>query len=147
MHVAKSARLKTSYLFPSASLSFFVDLLSAVLPGEYEQETWQLNETEKLLSIPQLQSEGNACFAKGELLGAKDKYFTALNRVELLLLKEHPASSEVKALNLFKVPLLLNYSLCLMRIGESYEALNHLDTALSLDPSKSMTPVDLFYVC
>lgn len=103
-------------------------------PGGYERETWQLTESEKLASVPLLQTEGNALFSGGDFRGAERKYFTAISHLEQLILKEHPSSSEAKELESQKVPLLLNYALCLMKRDEVYEAITHLDTALKLQP-------------
>jgi AH receptor-interacting protein len=51
--------------------------------------------------------------------------------------REQPGSDEVKGLEAQKAPLLLNYALCLMRGGEFYEATQHLNTALAIQPRKS----------
>ncbi|OXA63900.1 AH receptor-interacting protein [Folsomia candida] len=115
-------------------LSFLFELLSVSPPGGYERETWQLTESEKLASVPLLQTEGNALFSGGDFRGAERKYFTAISHLEQLILKEHPSSSEAKELESQKVPLLLNYALCLMKRDEVYEAITHLDTALKLQP-------------
>jgi AH receptor-interacting protein len=57
------------------------------LPGEYEVESWQLSAEEKLASVPSLQAEGNAAFAKGDVPAATKKYFEAIARIEQLLLR------------------------------------------------------------
>lgn len=103
-------------------------------PGDYEQETWQLSEDEKLASIPLLRDEGNALFTSGDFRGAEAKYFDGIARLEQLLLKEHPSSDEARALEAQKVPLLLNYAFCLMKRSEFYESITHFTAVLKLQP-------------
>jgi AH receptor-interacting protein len=112
----------------------YIDLVSVSAPGQYEQESWQLTEDEKLASVPLLQHEGNNLFTEGQYGAAEHKYFEAISRLEQLSLREQPGSSDAKELDDQKCPLLLNYALCLMKRDEYYEAITHLDTALKVHP-------------
>jgi len=115
-------------------LIFTFDILRVERGGEYKQESWQLTDDERLASIPTLKEEGNAMFSSGDYKGAKSTYYEAIARLEQLALREKPGSEEVKELEEVKVPLLLNYALCLMKAQEYYAAIEHLSTVLKIEP-------------
>jgi len=48
--------------------------------------------------------------------------------------REKPGCDEYVELEAMKVPLLLNYSLCLMKTEEFYEAITHLTSVLKIEP-------------
>jgi len=117
--------------------SWPAEILELHLPGTFERESWQLSHEEKAASIPSLQAKGNDLFSKGDISAAKATYFEALGRIEQLALREQPGSAEAIALENQKTPLLLNYALCLMKESELHEALIHLNSALTADPSNN----------
>lgn len=63
------------------------ELLSAELPDEYEKESWQLDDTEKLSTINRLRNEGNDAYKAKDYEHAEQRYRTALGMVEQLILK------------------------------------------------------------
>lgn len=65
---------------------FFLELLQVVLPHEYEKETWQMTEDEKLKNIPLLKDKGNQFFKEKNYDAAMDTYATAIGMVEQLML-------------------------------------------------------------
>lgn len=74
---------------PSTDLNLFFlsELISIELPNEYEKESWQLNEDEKVKSVKECRELGNELYRKGKILEAEKKYQSALAIVEQLLMK------------------------------------------------------------
>lgn len=68
-------------------LEFILELLSVELPDEYEKESWQMEENEKLAKIPQLKDEGNKLYNNKEYEMAAEKYAFAIGMLEQLMLK------------------------------------------------------------
>lgn len=68
-------------------LEFILELLSVELPHEYEKETWQMEEGEKLEKIPKLKEEGNKLYQEKCYEKASDKYALAIGILEQLMLK------------------------------------------------------------
>lgn len=68
-------------------LEFIIELLQVEAPEEYEKETWQMEESEKLRRIPELKSEGNQLYYNKEYLKASEKYAMAIGMLEQLMLK------------------------------------------------------------
>lgn len=56
-------------------------------PEDYEKESWQLNEEEKLKKIPALKNQGNELYKQTEYSKACDKYAQAIGILEQLMLK------------------------------------------------------------
>lgn len=56
-------------------------------PGDYEKESWAMNEKEKLNMVPLLQEEGNQLYKKGKYAEAATKYAEALGNLEQLCLR------------------------------------------------------------
>lgn len=63
------------------------DLQEVEEPGDYEKESWAMDEDEKLQRIPQLKESGNTLYKQGRYGQAADKYAEALGMLENLLLK------------------------------------------------------------
>lgn len=55
--------------------------------GEYEQESWQLSEDEKMEAVPRLREEGNQLYKQKQYAAAADKYAQAIGYLEQLLLR------------------------------------------------------------
>lgn len=55
--------------------------------GEYEEESWQMTEEQKLKSVPYLREEGNTLYRKNQYAAAADKYAQAIGYLEQLMLK------------------------------------------------------------
>lgn len=68
-------------------LEFVFELLSVETPEEYEKETWQMTENEKLDAVPILKEEGNTFYRNKEYDKAAAKYSTAIGILEQLMLK------------------------------------------------------------
>ena len=91
--------------------------LSAKQPGKYKLSTWALSGKEMILEeLPNL--ERNFLFFCGNFGGATDVYRKALDNLEKMSLKECPHTNEWKTLQEKKVPLLLNYTQCKVRLSE-----------------------------
>ncbi len=63
------------------------ELTEVDLPGEYEKDSWAMNEGEQQEAIPRLKTEGNALFIQKKYDEAAEKYAQALGFLENLLLK------------------------------------------------------------
>lgn len=64
-----------------------LELISVELPTEYEKESWQLNDDEKVSAIEDFKNRGNAAFKQKNFIEAQDLYTRALGIVEQLMLK------------------------------------------------------------
>ncbi|XP_014224883.1 aryl-hydrocarbon-interacting protein-like 1 [Trichogramma pretiosum] len=117
------------------NLEFTIELLQAVQPTEYEKESWQMTEKEKLDNVPVLREKGNALFRQKNYEAASEMYAKAIGIVEQLMLSEKPKDPEWLKLDALKVPLLLNYSQCKLINKEYYAVIEHCNTVLKSDPN------------
>lgn len=115
-------------------LEFTIELLKVVLPNEYEKETWQMTEDEKLKSVPDLREKGNILFRKKDYDGASEIYAKAIGILEQLMLAEKPNDEEWLSLNKMKIPLLLNFAQCKLMKKEYYSVIEHCTTVLKSEP-------------
>lgn len=115
-------------------LIFTLEILSIQLPEEYEKESWQLNENEKIDSVESLRLKGNDFFKNNQILKAIESYSKALGIVEQLMLKEKPKDVEWMELAKLKTPLLLNYSQCKLLQREYYSVIELCTEVISYDP-------------
>lgn len=113
------------------------ELLSVHEPGEYEKDVWAMTAEERLGAVPVLKEQGNQSFQSGDMDAAMEKYREALEHLENLLLREKPREEEWNELQKMKVPLLLNYSQCLLNRGEFYEVIRHTSEVLDKDPDNA----------
>lgn len=63
-----------------------IELIKVVLPNEYEKESWQMTEDEKLENIPHLKEKGNAFFREKNYDSASETYAKAIGMLEQLML-------------------------------------------------------------
>lgn len=63
-----------------------IELIQIILPNEYEKETWQMTEDEKLKSVPDLKEKGNVFFRKKDYDRAAEMYAKAIGILEQLML-------------------------------------------------------------
>ncbi|XP_012256693.1 AH receptor-interacting protein [Athalia rosae] len=115
-------------------LEFTIELLEVVSPADYEKETWQMTEDEKLKNIPSLREKGNILFKEKKYKAASDTYATAIGMLEQLMLKEKPNDEEWLDLQKMKVPLLLNFAQCKLLNNEYYAVIEHCTTVLKSEP-------------
>ncbi|KOC70852.1 Aryl-hydrocarbon-interacting protein-like 1 [Habropoda laboriosa] len=115
-------------------LEFTIELVKVILPDEYEKESWQMTEDEKLKSIPNIKEKGNVLFKEKNYDGACDMYAKGIGILEQLMLAEKPNEEEWLALNQLKTPLLLNYAQCKLIQKEYYTVIEHCTTILKHDP-------------
>ncbi|VDM98752.1 unnamed protein product [Thelazia callipaeda] len=114
-------------------LRFIFHLLSVLQPEDYEPDSWQLEPDEKLASVGKLKESGNNDLKKGDYLNASLKYKEALNRLEILLLREKPGDPEWIDLDKQNVPVFLNLSLCYLNWKQYYEAIDAATEVLKRD--------------
>lgn len=115
-------------------LEFTIDLTDVILPEDYEKESWQMTEDEKLKSIPDIKEKGNALFKEKNYEEACNVYAKGIGMLEQLMLAEKPNGEEWLALNQLKIPLLLNYAQCKLMLKEYYAVIEHCTTVLKHDP-------------
>ncbi|XP_053987439.1 aryl-hydrocarbon-interacting protein-like 1 [Hylaeus anthracinus] len=115
-------------------LEFTIELVQVILPEEYEKESWQMTEDEKLKSIPDIREKGNMLFKEKNYEGACNVYAKGIGILEQLMLAEKPNDEEWLALNRLKIPLLLNYAQCKLIQKEYYVVIEHCTTVLKHDP-------------
>ncbi|XP_050465323.1 aryl-hydrocarbon-interacting protein-like 1 [Cataglyphis hispanica] len=115
-------------------LEFTIELIQVILPDEYEKESWQMTEDEKLKNIPHLKEKGNALFREKKYNSAAETYAKAIGILEQLMLAEKPNDEEWLSLNQMKIPLLLNYAQCKLLNKEYYSVIEHCSTVLKTEP-------------
>ncbi|KAK7791858.1 hypothetical protein R5R35_000906 [Gryllus longicercus] len=115
-------------------LEFIIELVSVISPEEYEKESWQMSEEEKLSAVPLLREQGNNLYRDKNYAAAAAKYAQAIGMLEQLMLSEKPGDEEWKALDQMKVPLLLNFSQCKLLEKDYYAVIEHCNTVLKSDP-------------
>lgn len=115
-------------------LIFTIEILSIEFPEEYEKESWQLNDEEKIESIDDFRLKGNEFFKNSQLVKAEESYSKALGMIEQLMLREKPKDEEWMALAKLKIPLLLNYSQCKLLSKEYYRVIECCTEVLSYEP-------------
>uniref|UniRef100_A0A2K5SFZ6 Aryl-hydrocarbon-interacting protein-like 1 n=1 Tax=Cebus imitator TaxID=2715852 RepID=A0A2K5SFZ6_CEBIM len=103
-------------------------------PSDYQRETWNLSNHEKMKVVPILHGEGNRLFKLGRYEEASSKYQEAIICLRNLQTKEKPW--EVQWLKLEKMinTLILNYCQCLLKKEEYYEVLEHTSDILRHHP-------------
>lgn len=116
------------------NLKFTFELLEVIMPGDYKKETWEMNDEEKLSSLPKLREEGNALYKNNNYVQASQKYAEALGRLEQLIIKEKPGDEEWTKLEKMKIPYLLNYAQCKLLEGNYYQVIEHTTTVLKHEP-------------
>ncbi|XP_063241341.1 AH receptor-interacting protein [Bacillus rossius redtenbacheri] len=114
-------------------LEFTFELIKVESPEEYERESWQMNEQEKLQDVPVLREEGNTLYRKGEYEAAAKKYAQAIGHLEQLMLNEKPGDKEWLDLDEKKRPLLLNYAQCKFQQGDYYAVIEHCSAVLKTE--------------
>uniref|UniRef100_A0A2K6FWU7 Aryl-hydrocarbon-interacting protein-like 1 n=1 Tax=Propithecus coquereli TaxID=379532 RepID=A0A2K6FWU7_PROCO len=112
---------------------FWCDIIVEA-PSEYQRETWNLSNDEKMKAVPVLHGEGNRLFKLGRYEEASAKYQEAIVCLRNLQTKEKPW--EVQWLKLEKMinTLILNYCQCLLKKEEYYEVLEHTSDILRHHP-------------
>lgn len=68
-------------------LIFTFEILSVELPNEYEKDTWQLEESEKIETIENYRQRGNEMYKENMVVEAAENYAFAIGIVEQLMLK------------------------------------------------------------
>lgn len=114
-------------------LIFTIENLSIELPEEYERESWQLNENEKLESVDTYRISGNEKFKQNKMKEAEEMYSLALGVLEQLMLREKPKDDEWNALAKLKIPLLLNYAQCKLIQKDFYRVIECCTEVLTYD--------------
>ncbi|CAF1302357.1 unnamed protein product [Adineta ricciae] len=117
------------------SLDFTFELIKVLRPGEFEKDTYLLNDEEKKRQIPELKLAGNDLYNAGQFAEAASKYGQALQFFEDLMLKEKPNDVDWRELDTQRRPLLLNFVQCQLKLGNFYSAIEHATTILDSDPS------------
>lgn len=111
-------------------LIFEIHLEKLEKQGDYEKESWQMDEKEKLEVLPKYKEEGNRLYKEKKYAEAAVKYGEALGCLEQLCLREKPRDEAWNELNKKKLPFLLNYAQCKLLLGEYYEVIRHTTTVL-----------------
>ncbi|EGW06941.1 Aryl-hydrocarbon-interacting protein-like 1 [Cricetulus griseus] len=115
-------------------LIFLIELLQVEAPSEYQRETWNLNNEEKMQAVPLLHGEGNRLYKLGRYDQAATKYQEAIVCLRNLQTKEKPWDVEWLKLEKMINTLILNYCQCLLKREEYYEVLEHTSDILRHHP-------------
>ncbi len=115
-------------------LEFIIDLVEVQNPEDYDKETWQMDETEKLDSVPKFKAVGNDLFKADKVNEAAIEYEKALRVLEQLMLREKPREDEWLKLQELQTPLFLNLAQCELKRGDFYAAIERCDQVLDIEP-------------
>lgn len=66
---------------------FDLEIVQVEQPGEYEKESWILNDEEKIVILPKLKDEGNKLYGEKEYEKAIEKYGLGITYLEQLMTK------------------------------------------------------------
>ncbi len=66
---------------------FLAELTQVDMKGQYEKDSWAMDDDEQIVAIPRLKEEGNRLFAEKKYEEAAEKYSQALGFLESLILK------------------------------------------------------------
>lgn len=69
------------------NLEFTMELVKVEQPDDYEKESWQMDEDEKLQLLPRLREQGNTDFKLKKYSEASDYYAKAIGIIEQLMIK------------------------------------------------------------
>lgn len=69
------------------SLEFTIEMLAIDLPENYEKESWQLSDDEKVSTIENYRIKGNEHFKDAQIDEAIESYSFAIGIAEQLMLK------------------------------------------------------------
>jgi AH receptor-interacting protein len=117
------------------ALDFLFEIVRVEMPGEYEKDSWILDDTEKQRLIPVLKQQGNELFKSGKYQEASDKYATALAYLDQFMIREKPNDVDWLQLNEQKLPILLNYAMCAYNLGNMYSCIEHTSGVLEHQPN------------
>lgn len=115
-------------------LEFTMELLKVEYPDQYQKESWQMDDTEQLNRVQELRELGNSQYKCLNHQDASKMYAEAIGIIERLMIKEKPHTEEWDVLNKMKVPLLSNYSQCMMARGDFYATIEHCNSVIQIDP-------------
>ncbi|KAJ8930913.1 hypothetical protein NQ314_016237 [Rhamnusium bicolor] len=121
------------FLKNPTNLEFTMEILKVEQPENYERETWQLDEEERIQLIPKLKEQGNEEYKNKNYAKAADLYAKAVGMLEQLMIKEKPHDVEWNDLNNQKNPILLNFAQCKLSEGDYYAVIEHCTTVLNSD--------------
>ncbi|XP_026463970.1 AH receptor-interacting protein [Ctenocephalides felis] len=116
-------------------LQFTIELIKVENPDDYERDTWQLSEDEKIKSVAVLKEKGNSLYQEKKIEEACAQYAKAIGILEQLMLKEKPRDTEWLALREMKLPILLNYAQCKLLQEDYYEVIQHCNEVLEAQPT------------
>ncbi|KAL3275499.1 hypothetical protein HHI36_020259 [Cryptolaemus montrouzieri] len=119
------------YIKHPKDLEFTMEIVKIEQPENYERETWQLSENELKGLVPKLKEQGNEQYKLKNYKDASQLYAKAIGVLEQLMVKEKPHDDDWNKLNEQKMPLLLNYSQCLLNDGDYYGTIEHCTTVLN----------------
>lgn len=69
------------------SFVFLKELIKVENPDDYERDTWQLSEDEKIKSVAVLKEKGNSLYQEKKIEEACAQYAKAIGILEQLILK------------------------------------------------------------
>jgi tetratricopeptide (TPR) repeat protein len=108
--------------------------------GTYTRDTWELTWAEKVQAVLDHKSVGNAAVGRKEYASAATQYEQAIGLVESLRLACKTEELDLTAAGVRPaldehVPLLLNYTLCMLKLKKYSSAVEHATTILRIDPT------------
>ncbi|CAH0545656.1 unnamed protein product [Brassicogethes aeneus] len=121
------------FLKRPTNLEFTLELLKVEQPEDYEKETWQMEEKERVEAIPLFREKGNEEYKKKNYKKAAELYAKAIGILENLMLNEKPHDVEWNKLNSQKLPILLNFAQCKLNEGDYYSVIQHCTEVIKFD--------------
>eukprot|EP00124_Ichthyophonus_hoferi_P002264 Ihof_evm10s147 gene=Ihof_evmTU10s147 len=121
-------------------LVFELELVGFEKEGGFEKEIWEMSLSEKRNHVPLLKEQGNLLYRKGNYTEAMSKYGLALTYIDRLTTERTsfiPACDvEVdNSARQLKLPLLLNYAACALKLCKWLDVISSTDRVLAVDPN------------
>lgn len=124
-------------------LDFEIELVDVAFPGSYAKENWELTPAEKLGRAVQLKEAGNELYKAGDSNSALEKYRTALDCLEVILIAGPLHSddlaagpgSNIQTAEIERAAVLLNCAAAELKLGRFPAAVESTSQVIAKDPS------------
>lgn len=118
-----------------------LQLVKVEAGGTFDRQSWELSWSEKVQAVLDHKIAGNTAVGRKEYADAARQYEIAIGLLESLRLatktEELDESVGVGTALEEHVPLLLNYTLCMLKLSNFSSAVEHATSVLRIDPTNT----------
>lgn len=122
-----------------SELELEVELVTVQRGGSYTKSSWELTWAEKVQAVLDYKRAGNDAVARKDFTTAATQYEHAIGLVESVRMASKTKEIDDSGADASKalkehVPLLLNYSLCMIKLKKYSDAVDHASVVLGVQP-------------